>query len=103
MGDFQQQFRFDKPSSEDGYAKWLASRQAAAHELAHRLGLPLEHRVEVWLTGEIRLRGKLQLQEQVLFVEAGREKQLGLLVDNVPFTYSEMQSCVRLDGTTSVS
>ena len=101
MGDVQQQFRFDKPSSEDGYAKWLASRQAAAHELAHKLGLPLEHNVEVWLTGEIRLRGKLRLQDQVLFVEAGREHQLGLLVDKVPFTYNEMQSCVRLDGTTS--
>jgi hypothetical protein len=25
-----------------------------------------------------------------------------LLVDNVPFKYSEMQSCVRLDGTTRV-
>ena len=101
MGDFQQQFRFDKLSSEDGYSKWLASRQAAAHALAHKLGLPLDHNVEVWLTGEIRLRGKLRLQDQVLFVEAGREHQLGLLVDKVPFTYNEMQSCVRLDGTTS--
>lgn len=101
MGDFQQQFRFDKPSSEDGYVKWLASRQAAAHELAHKLGLPLEHNVEVWLNGEIRLRGKLRLQQQVLFVETGRKQQLGLLVDNVPFDYGEMQSCVRLDGTMS--
>jgi hypothetical protein len=97
MGDFQKQFRFDKPSSEDGYAKWLASRQAAARELAQKLGLPLEHQVEVWLTGEIRLRGKLRLQEQVLFVEPGREQQLGLVVDKVQFAYGEMQSCVRLD------
>jgi hypothetical protein len=97
MGDFQKQFRFDKPSSEDGYAKWLASRQAAARELAQKLGLPLEQQVEVWLTGEIRLRGKLRLQEQVLFVEPGREQQLGLVVDKVQFAYGEMQSCVRLD------
>ncbi len=97
MGDFQPQFRFDKPSSEDGYAKWLDARQSAAHELAQKLGLPLGHQVEVWLTGEIRLRGKLRLQEQVLFVEPGQDQQLGLLVDHVEFTYGEMQSCVRQD------
>jgi hypothetical protein len=97
MDDFQPQFRFDKPGSEDGYLKWLSARQTAAQQLAQTLGLPLGHQVEVWLVGEIRLRGKLRLQEQVLFVEPGREHQLGLLVDNVPFTHGEMQSCVRQD------
>jgi hypothetical protein len=97
MSDFQPQFRFDKPSSQDGYAKWLEARRAADLELAQRLGLPLGHQAEVWLTGEIRLRGKLRLQEPVLFVEPGEEHKLGLLVDNVAFTHSEIRSCVRLD------
>ena len=33
------------------------------------MGLPLGRQVEVWLVGEIRLRGKLRLQEEVLFMK----------------------------------
>lgn len=97
MGDFQPQFRFEKAGAEDGHAKWFADRQRAVHELAQRLGLPLGHPVEVWLNGEVRLRGRLQLQEQVLFIEPGHERDLGLMVAEVPFVYAEMKSCVRLD------
>jgi hypothetical protein len=81
----------------DGYARWLTGRKLAAAELARRLNLPLRHQVEVWLVGGIRLRGKLQLQEEMLFIEEERVRQLALRVDHVPFTLNEMESCVRLD------
>jgi hypothetical protein len=43
------------------------------------------------------LRGKLRLQEEVLFIEEERLRHLGLVVDQVAFAYREMESCVRLD------
>jgi hypothetical protein len=61
------------------------------------MGVPLGHEVEVWLTGGIRLRGRLRLQEELLFIEEDSVRHLGLMVDHVAFTYREMESCVRLD------
>jgi hypothetical protein len=81
----------------DGYNHWLAQRQQALLELARKLNLPLNHQVEIWLAGGIRLRGKLQLQEATLFVPEDRVHQLRLQVDRVPFSIHEMESCVRLD------
>jgi hypothetical protein len=83
--------------TEQGYTQWLTGRRLAAAELARRMGLPLGHQVEVWLYGGIRLRGKLRLQEELLFIEEERVRHLELLVEGVPFTYREMESCVRLD------
>jgi hypothetical protein len=80
-----------------GYSKWLAGRRLAVKELAQRMNLPLGHEVEVWLSGEIRLRGKLKLQEEILFIDEERVRHLELMVDHVAFSYREMQSCVRLD------
>jgi hypothetical protein len=97
MSERQIQFRFGKAGSEAGYSSWLESQKIATTELARRMNLPLGHLVEVWLTGEIRLRGRLRLQEEVLFVEEGQERHLGLMVDQVAFTYREMKSCVRVD------
>jgi hypothetical protein len=39
------------------------------------------------------LRGKLQLQEEMLFIEEDCVRHLGLQVDQVPFTIREMESC----------
>ena len=61
------------------------------------MNLPLGHQVEVWLFGGIRLRGKLRLKEETLFIHEDRVRHLELLVDHVPFTYREMESCIRLD------
>jgi hypothetical protein len=83
--------------TEQGYTQWLTGRRLAAAELARRMGLPLGRQVEVWLCGGIRLRGKLRLQEELLFIEEERVRHLELLVEGVPFTYREMESCVRLD------
>jgi len=93
----QGEFKFGKSGSETGYVKWVESRRVAAAELARQIGLPLGHLVEVWLRGQIRLRGKLRLQEEVLFIEEDRVRQLGLAVDHINFVYREMESCVRLD------
>jgi hypothetical protein len=43
------------------------------------------------------LRGVLRLREEQLFVEEDAVRHLELMVDHVPFTYREMESCIRLD------
>ena len=93
----QGHFDFDSNSGQEDYTKLLIGRQMAAQELARRIHLRLGHPVEVWLRGGIRLRGKLCLQEEVLFIEEDQVHHLRLQVDHVPFTYGEMESCVRLD------
>ena len=93
----QGEFSFDSGASDRGYVQWLAGRRVAADELARRMGLPLGHEVEVWLVGGVRLRGKLRLVENLLFIEEDRVRHLELMVDRVPFAYREMESCIRLD------
>ena len=75
----------------------MTSRKIATQELAHRVGLPLGHEVEVWLCGGIRLKGILRLREELLFLDEEKVRHLELLVDRVTFTYREIESCVRLD------
>ena len=93
----QGEFGFDSTQSEAGHDRWLAVRRVAAKELARRINLPLGHMVEVWLRGDVRLRGRLRLKDEVLFIEESALNHLELVVDEVPFTFSEMESCVRSD------
>lgn len=93
----QGEFDFNTGGAGGGYTRWVEGRKLAIAELARRLNLPLHRHVEVWLHGGIRLRGKLQLQEECLFWEEDHARHLGLQVDHVPFTLREMESCVRLD------
>ena len=93
----QGHFNFDTVGTDQGYTQWLAGRQMAVTELARRINLPLGHQVEVWLCGGIRLRGRLRLAEEILFIEEERVRHLELVVDNVSFSYREMESRVRLD------
>jgi hypothetical protein len=93
----QSEFDFGTDGTEQGYRRWVTARRVAAGELARRMNLPLGQQVEVWLYGGIRLRGKLQLQDEVLFIEEERVRHLELTVDHVAFTFREMESCVRLD------
>ena len=93
----QGQFNFEADGTDRGYTQWLTGRRMAVKELARRLNLPLGHQVEVWLLGGIRLRGRMRLEEEILFIHEERVRHLGLVVDNVPFTYRELESCVRLD------
>ena len=93
----QGEFNFDAGAADEGYSRWLAGRKLAAVELARRLNLPLQHEGEVWLVGQVRLRGKLRLSEEMLFIEEDHLRHLELQVDHVPFKMCEMESCVRLD------
>ncbi len=93
----QSEFNFASPTGADGYSEWITGRKLAAAELARRIGLPLGHKVEVWLCGGIRLRGLLRLPEELLFIEEDRLRHLELMVDRTSFTYRELESCVRLD------
>lgn len=93
----QGQFNFDGHADPTGLADWRARRQAAEHALARSLGLPLGHVVEVWLRGEIRLRGRLRLREEWLFLDDLAPGQLQLVVDNVVFSPAEIESCLRLE------
>jgi hypothetical protein len=95
--DEQNEFNFDSGTEGPGYDRWLAGRQVAVQELARRMGLPLGHQVEVWLIGGIRLRGKLRLREEQIFIEEDRVRHLELLVENVAFAYREIESCIRTD------
>jgi hypothetical protein len=93
----QGEFSFGAGAAGEGYSRWLAGRKLAAVELARRLNLPLQHEVEVWLVGGIRLRGKLRLSEEKIFIEEDHVRHLELLVNHVPFKMREMESCIRLD------
>ena len=93
----QGEFDFGGGSAGDGHTRWLAQRKLALAELARQIHLPLGYPVEVWLAGGVRLRGKLQLQEEKLFLGNDDVQHLGLVVDHVPFSIHEMESCVRLD------
>ena len=93
----QGEFEFGSGNAGEGYTRWLAQRKLAVAELARQIKLPLDHQVEVWLVGGVRLRGKLLLQAERLFLGNDDVQHLGLLVDHVPFTIREMESCVRLD------
>jgi hypothetical protein len=93
----QAEFNFEATRAQDGYTQWLTGRRVLSEELARRIHLPLGHQVEVWLFGGIRLRGQLKVKEEMLFIEEERVRHLELMVDHVPFTYREMESCIRID------
>jgi hypothetical protein len=93
----QSEFNFGAGETEQGYTQWLTGRRVAAEELARRIQLPLGHQVEVWLYGGVRLRGRLRLREEMLFIEEDHVRHLEFVVDRVTFALREMESCVRLD------
>jgi len=93
----QGELSFDSNSGEAGYSKWITTRTVAAAELARRVGLPLGHKVEIWLTSGVCLRGTLRLQDEVLFVEEESLRHLPLKIDRADFMYREIESCIRLD------
>jgi len=93
----QGQFNFDSDGQAEGYTNWVTQRRLAIAEQARRLNLPLGYPVEVWLRGGVRLRGKLQLREEKLFLDEDQVQHLEPQVDQVPFAVGDMESCVRLD------
>jgi hypothetical protein len=97
MMELQGELGFANHGPDEGYVKWVALRQMAVETAAQKLHLPLGHPSEVWLRGGIRLRGTLRLAQEVLFIEESRLRDLALMLDGVTFTFSEIESCLRLD------
>jgi hypothetical protein len=69
----------------------------AAAELAKQMNLPLGHEVEVWLVGGVRIKGRLRLPEELLFIDEQHARHLELCVDHTTFSVREIESCVKLD------
>jgi hypothetical protein len=97
MTQLQGELCFAANGPDEGYTKWIALRHLAVEAAAQKLNLPLGHPSEVWLRGGIRLRGTLRLANEILFIEESRILDLALVLDGVSFTYSEIESCLRLD------
>jgi len=81
----------------DGYGAWRRQRDESMNQLGRHTGLPLNHLVEVLLRDGVRLRGRLKLREESLFVEPTEKGPLALRVDGVEFFANEIESCVRFD------
>jgi hypothetical protein len=67
-------------------------------ELSGKLGMPLGAEVEVVLVGGIRLRGRLELVDENLWIETRRDVRLRLQIGACTFGLSEVETCVRLEG-----
>jgi len=93
----QLELNFTPGRGEEGLNHWHEERRRALEALAQKMGLPLGREVEVCLRDGIVLRGKLALREEQLFIEPTRDFRLELMVDKVPFTAAEIESCVRVD------
>lgn len=93
----QMEINFGSLQPEHGFQAWLNQRRAAMTALARQLGLPLDRRVEIWLKGDIRLSGILQLAEAPLFISDARDTELELRVDRCTFTPTDIESCICLD------
>jgi hypothetical protein len=93
----QPELPFDAPEPQRGYDRWQEERRAAKLVLAQRLGLPLGHEVEAWLRGAVRLRGRLELAEEKLFVPEEGDAHLRLTIGHTSFEAGEIESCVRRD------
>ena len=93
----QPELNFDNDSQPDGLASWHQARATAMLALAIKLGLPIDHRVEVCLKDGVLLRGNLRVGEVVLVLKGINRGNLSLEVDGVAFSFSEIESCVRLE------
>lgn len=94
----QGELDFSNCSLGSGLDRWREERRQAQRELACRLGLPLGHHVEVWLLDGVRLNGRLELAEQLLFVEEIAAPELRLMVEGIVFQPGDIESCVRNGG-----
>ena len=96
----QLEIEFGASAQEHGFQAWLNQRRAALTALARQLGLPIGHPVEVWLKGDVRLSGVLELAEAPLFVRDAQNAQFELRVERCTFTPADIESCVKLDDST---
>ena len=85
------------PATISGLDLWREQRRAETESLARRLGLPIGHAVQIWLTSGTLLEGTLLLAEDDLLLDHERSTKLRLQIDRADFQASEIASCVRID------
>lgn len=93
----QTDLNFGQNQATDPLLAWREQRRQAHIVLARKLGLPIDHEVELWLRGEVRLRGILRMKENLIIVPDENAPDLVFEVAGVTFSVAEMESCVRLD------
>jgi hypothetical protein len=91
----QVSFEFDG-NAIDGLALWREQQRAALRRLGMEFGLPIGSLCEVMLKSDIKLRGRLDLDDADLFLSATRKDAL-LRIGAVSFSIAEVADCVRLD------
>lgn len=78
----------------DGLSSWYWERDKQRRELSGKLGMPLGAEVEVVLVGGIRLRGRLELADENLWIDTRRDVRLQLRIGACTFGLSEVETCV---------
>lgn len=80
----------------DGLTLWREHKRELVRRLGLELGLPVGSSCEVVLASGIQLRGRLVLEEEMLFPLAAR-KDAKLRIGEVTFSITEIAVCVRLE------
>lgn len=93
----QQELAFSAPGP-DGLQAWYDRRDADRRQLSRDLGLPIGREVELELASGEVLRGKLQLAENLLWIDPGRRLDQVLVIGRCTFKVREIARCVRLDS-----
>jgi len=84
-------------SGPDGLKAWYDQRDADRRQLARDVGMPIGHPVEIELADGTILTGKLELAENLLWIEAGRRLDLELRIGACNFRVRDVARCVRKD------
>jgi hypothetical protein len=92
----QDEIDFDRPAA-DGVEAWHRQRSAQSRQLSQDVGLPIGHRVRLELRDGSGMEGRLELAENLLFIEPTRRAQLRLRIDRCEFLARDIASCVRLE------
>jgi len=82
----------------DGLQAWYDRREADQRQLSRDLGLPIGREVELELSSGEILKGKLQLAENLLWIDPGRRLDQLLTIGRCTFKVREVARCVRLDA-----
>ena len=92
-------FSFDGsgPRSISGVELWRERRRIQIGALSELTGLPIGRAVRVTLASGPVVEGVLFLDEEALWVDTRRCRDLRLRVGAVDFRAGDVESCVRLD------
>ena len=80
-----------------GLQAWYDQRDADRRQLSRDVGLPIGHSVECELNDGAILKGKLELAENLLWIEPGRRLDMELRIGRCSFRVRDIARCVRQD------